>query len=320
MIRNLTGLLAPAGDRARLSILILHRVCPQPDPLFPGEIHARSFDAMLRWVKDWYSVLPLPEAVERLRAGTLPARALAITFDDGYEDNHSVALPILRQHGLTATFFVATGFLNGGRMWNDGLIESMRTAPGGELDLGQWGRHRLDDAASRSRAALALIGRIKYLEPEARQAAVEEVAQRSRATLPGNLMMTDAQVADLHRQGMTVGAHTCSHPILARLDDAAAREEIAQGRAMLQDIIGARVGLFAYPNGKPGEDYLGQHVRMVRELGFDAAVSTAWGASQAGDDVLQLRRFTPWDRSRLKFGVRMLRNLAKPAPTPLMAA
>ena len=64
-----------------------------------------------------------------------------------------------------------------------------------------------------------------------------------------------------------------------------------------EDLLGERVGLFAYPNGKPGEDYLPESVEVVRSLGFDAAVSTQWGASRFGDDLLQIKRFTQWTGS-----------------------
>ena len=70
------------------------------------------------------------------------------------------------------------------------------------------------------------------------------------------------------------------------------------------------MSLFAYPNGRPGVDYAPDvHPGMVRELGFDAAVSTHWGAARAGADCYQLPRFTPWDRGRVRFGLRLARNL-----------
>jgi peptidoglycan/xylan/chitin deacetylase (PgdA/CDA1 family) len=87
------GALSPGGPRARLSVLIFHRVLPRPDPLFPGEPDAARFDWQLRLLKRWFDILPLPDAVHALREGRLPARALAITFDDGYADNCTVALP-----------------------------------------------------------------------------------------------------------------------------------------------------------------------------------------------------------------------------------
>ena len=96
---------------------------------------------------------------------------------------------------------------------------------------------------------------------------------------------------------------------MARLTDEHARQEILGSKHFLENLLGERVGLFAYPNGKPGEDYTPQSVAVVRSLGFDAAVSTEWGTSGKGDDLYQIRRFTPWDRTRLRFAVRLLDNL-----------
>src|SRR3990167_7749886 len=107
MLKPFFGWMSPAGAKARLSILIFHRVLPEPDPLFPQEMHARQFDAVCGWLAHWFNILPLDRAVQLLDTGTLPARAACITFDDGYADNHDVALPILLHHGLNATFFIA---------------------------------------------------------------------------------------------------------------------------------------------------------------------------------------------------------------------
>ena len=90
--------------------------------------------------------------------------------------------------------------------------------------------------------------------------------------------MTSDQVRALHEAGMEIGGHTVNHPILARTDDSVSSVEIANGKEMLEGIIGGPVRLFAYPNGKPGRDYVRQHPEMVKRLGFDAAVSTAQSA------------------------------------------
>jgi hypothetical protein len=102
------------GRRARLSVLVFHRVRSRPDPLFPGEADAASFDMLMRHVRSRFHVLPLVSAVRALASETLPPRALAITFDDGYADNLTIAAPILARHGLPATVFIATGYLDGG--------------------------------------------------------------------------------------------------------------------------------------------------------------------------------------------------------------
>ena len=311
LLKLLFHWMSPAGDRARLSVLIFHRVLPQPDPLFPDEVHARRFDVLCGWLAAWFNVLPLNEAVERLKAGTLPARAACITFDDGYADNFHVAMPILQRHGLTATFFVATGFLDGGRMWNDGIIETVRSSKAPLLDLSPLGlgSHHLGSIDQRRAAIAAIIGQVKYRPVAERVVIVEEIARIAQVTLPQDLMMTSDEVRAMRRGGMQIGAHTVSHPILARLTDEQARQEIQESRSFLENLLGERVGLFAYPNGKPGEDYSAHSVDVVRTLGFDAAVSTQWGASGQRDDLLQIRRFTPWDRTRLRFGARMIANL-----------
>ena len=113
----------------------------------------------------------------------------------------------------------------------------------------------------------------------------------------------------MRHAGMQIGAHTRSHPILARLDDGQARVEIKGSKDFLENLLGERVGLFAYPNGRQTEDYSDDTVNLVRELGFDAAVSTNWGAARSATDLFQIPRFTPWDQSRIRFGARLLRNL-----------
>jgi peptidoglycan/xylan/chitin deacetylase (PgdA/CDA1 family) len=114
MMRLLFGRLSPTGRRSRLPILMFHRVRKSVDPLMPDEIDAAQFDRICSWLATWFNVIALDDAVNRLEGGSLPERSLAITFDDGYADNHDVALPILTRHRLPATFFIATGFLDGG--------------------------------------------------------------------------------------------------------------------------------------------------------------------------------------------------------------
>ncbi|SFZ71610.1 polysaccharide deacetylase family protein [Chitinimonas taiwanensis] len=315
MLRSVAGLLSPAGPRAKLSILTFHRVLAQPDPLLPDEPDVARFDEELRWLGRWFQVLPLDEAAARLQAGSLPARAAVITFDDGYANNATQALPLLQKHAMPATFFIASGFLNGGRMWNDAIIETVRGCRQPQLDLsalglGSW---PLGSVAERRQALNGLIAKIKYQTPPERLALVAQIADLAEVTLPDDLMMRSEQVRLLHRAGMQIGAHTCSHPILATLSDAEAEREIVDSQAALQDIIAAPVRLFAYPNGRPGKDYHASHTAMLRRAGFVAAVSTAMGAASLGSDPFQLPRFKPWDRSAFKYGLRMLGNLRAPA-------
>ena len=303
--------LSRAGTGARLTVTIFHRVTPQPDPLFPEEHHAESFEVEMRRLREWFNVLPLGEAIAGVEAGSLPARSLAITFDDGYANNYTVALPILKRLGLSATFFLATGFLDGGRMWNDTVLESIRRFEGKRLDLTDLGLsvHSTATIPERRRAIEMLLPRIKSLPSKERSETAQAIAQRADVVLPEDLMLTSAQVRDMHAQGMEIGAHTVSHPILAKLPDAEARREIAESRTCLEALLKTRVDLFAYPNGKPGDDYCGVHADMTRELGFRAAFSTMPGTVRRDGDRYQLPRFTPWGRTPARRAVQFLRNL-----------
>jgi len=283
--------------------------------MFPGEPDAKRFATTLGWVSSWFNVLPLQEAVTRLRTGSLPSRAASITFDDGYADNCLVALPILMQSKLHATFFIATGFLNGGRMWNDTVIEAVRRTAKPELDLThvKLGRYPTSSLSQRRSTIEAIISAAKYLPQARRDDVVACIQDSAGAHLPGDLMMSDDQVRRLNDAGMEIGAHTRTHPILAKCSNAIAEREIGDGRDDLAALLGAPVRLFAYPNGKPGRDYGPKDVSTVKRMGFDAAVSTARGAARQGADVFQLPRFTPWAVPRLPklhFAARMAQNLA----------
>jgi peptidoglycan/xylan/chitin deacetylase (PgdA/CDA1 family) len=311
--RFVANRLSPAGPKAKLSILIFHRVLPQADPLFPGEATVESFDAQLRLLKSIFNVLPLPEAIARLKDGSLPSRAAAISFDDGYADNYTHALPILQQHGLHATFFIATAYLNGGRMFNDTVIESVRRSPLSQLDLSELGLgiHAIDSDAAKAHAIGQLLPKVKYLPLDQREVTAANIALRAKsASLPDDLMMSTAQLTNLHAAGMEIGGHTQHHPILAKLSHAEAKAEIAAGKTWLEATLGERVRLFAYPNGKPGVDYLPEQASLARELGFDAAVSTQHGVSTVASDMYQLARFTPWDTRLNAYALRLLQNLA----------
>ena len=286
-----------------LSILIYHRVLAAPDPLLPGVPDVATFDRHMRLLKRCFRVTPLSTAFGQLRQGTLPARALSITFDDGYADNAALALPVLRRHGLHATFFIATAYLDGGRMWNDDVIDYVRQAPAGRLDFSMVGCGSLPGFthAQKRQAIDQVLTQLKYLPFASRQMMARRLAPPGRQAL----MMTSDQIRDLLAAGMELGAHTHRHPILAAMPDDDALADIAEGKAALEAITGRRATLFAYPNGKPDTDYNLRHIDMVRSLGFDAAVSTVPGTAGLDSDPWQLPRYTPWQRDSARFLMRL---------------
>jgi hypothetical protein len=159
--------------------------CPRPGPVVDSrssffiacsrvrtrirnwDLDALEFKRTIRWLKSWFNVLPLDQAIDRLNDQTLPARAATITFDDGYADNCTVAMPILRDHGLAATFFIATGYLDGGRMWNDTVVEAVRHCGKARLDLSAQGLgvHELKSEVAMRQAIISILNEVKYRDP-----------------------------------------------------------------------------------------------------------------------------------------------------------
>jgi len=311
LLKGLAGLASPAGARARLSVLIYHRVLPVEDAFNNWDVTASEFELQMRALSEQFFPLPLGEAVERLATASLPARAVCVTFDDGYADNAEIALPILRKYRVPATFFIATGYLDGGRMWNDTVTEAIRAIAAPTLDLASLGLGTvaLGSVAARRAVIAKLLPVLKYLPVPEREAWASRLADM--AGIPGrsNLMMREEQVRELHGAGMEIGAHTVTHPILLNTAPDVARREIVESGHRLAEIVRQPVRLFAYPNGKPGVDYGPAHVAMVRDAGYAAAVSTGWGVATAQFDRFQLPRFTPWDRTPGRFALRLVRNM-----------
>lgn len=308
-LKHLSTLASGIGKQKKLLILIYHRVLDEPDFMRPDEIDKEIFLWHMDLISNYFNVLPLDLALERMREDRLPPRAVCITFDDGYVDNLYNATPILLKNNLTATFFIASGYLDGGRMWNDSVIETVRKIEDKKLDLREINleEYELKSDEDRMLAAINIIQKIKYLPPELRQNKVDYITSIENNSSE-NLMLTTNQLQQLHKEGMEIGGHTLTHPILSNLVKAKAEHEIAENKNILESIIKNKIKLFAYPNGKPGVDYLPEHMKMLKNNDYKAAFSTKWGVATKTSDVWQLPRFTPWDATPEKFIARLIRN------------
>jgi peptidoglycan/xylan/chitin deacetylase (PgdA/CDA1 family) len=313
-ILRLTGsLVSPGRMRGRLTILTYHRVLAQRDPLLPADqIDSHTFAMHMATLAEHFNVLPLPSAVDMLYEGTLPSRAACVTFDDGYADNYTEALQILKAHRLSATFFVCTGFLNQGLMFNDIITESVRQSPLASVDLSELGLGQvsLADECARREVVRQLIQRLKFdppLQRDARCLRLRQLLGASAMPLP-TLMMNPDQVAGLAKNGMTIGGHTHTHPILTSMPVDQVRIDMQTNVDAISNLTGQKPTAFAYPNGTPYQDYQAEHVDLVKELGFQLAVSSAWGIAHAQCDRLQLPRFSPWDTEPTRFAARLIKN------------
>lgn len=298
--------------KGRLCIVTYHRILESRDPLLESEPDIETFRWQMKLLADYFNVLPLHDAIQTLRQQRMPPRAVCITFDDGYRSTHDLALPILKEFDLPATVFTTTAYMSEGNMWNDRIIEAVRRLPSGPLDLQEigLGMHSLDGVSNRKEIVEKLNEDTKYLPPQARLDVIDTLERLAGSAAASGLMLSREMIATLSRDGIEIGGHTVTHPILTKLDDEMARREIVENKQVLEAITGKPLRLFAYPNGKVGVDFDERHVRMVREAGYNAAFTTAVGSATQLNDVYQIPRSRPWDATPFLFGLRLLRWLA----------
>lgn len=247
------------------------------------------FVEQLRFIKTHRRVLPLAELVDGVVKGTSLRDAVALTFDDGYENNVTQAAPVLADLGLPATFFLATGYIDAARwMWVDRLEFALDRTERKALTLEGMPPISLED---RPRA----LGALKKLAKQQPEAAVSRLVVRvdEQCGTPADApegdyrFMTWAQARALKAGGFEVGAHTVNHPILSRVELAQGEQEMVDSRDAIRRELGACSEVFCYPNGKASDYTPDIMERAARH--FYAALATNRGPAQASERY-QLRR------------------------------
>lgn len=298
---------------SNLQILVYHRVTAEPDPYLP-QMPLSTFHSQMEHLAAHYRVYRLDDAVDRLMWGGLADNAIAITFDDGYRDNFDHAWPVLRQLGMTATFFLATGTIGTGKLlWHDRVFRSFAATTRRELRAFGTARETLplDTPDQRARSRQRFVDFLRTLDNVERERYVDELEGRldiGSDPRDASLMMTWDQARRMAGEGAHFGAHTVTHPILSRLARDEARQEICESKAVVERQLGTAIDCFAYPAGRP-VDYDDAIKDLLREAGFVSAVTTRCGSNRRPrgrqPDAFELHRNFPGSRPGLHFGTRM---------------
>lgn len=232
-----------------------------------------EFERQIAYLSRHYRIVSVDQAIEELRAGRLRTPTACITFDDGYLNNRTVALPILEKLRVPATVFLATGLIGTDRrLWTTRL----------EWKLRQRGR------------ALTAISQLKRVAPAARERALAALYEELGTTEPDDAaafgMMDWSDVRAMEATGLiSFGAHTVNHEILTPLTEAEQQREVAGSLDALSGRVVARSGTFAYPNGE-ARDFDARSIAALRRAGVTAAFSTIEGLNDRETDVYALRR------------------------------
>lgn len=263
---------------------------------------ADDFDHQLSFLKrntDVISAADLPSVLHRKRG-----RHVLLTFDDGYRDNYEIAYRLLSKHGLTAAFFVCTGLVDRqNRAWWDDIARLVGSR----------------EQPEKRDAAIARAVTEYRAQPESQLGEyLHRLAERTGAVLPsfaesdGDWMTWD-MIREMHANGMTIGAHTVSHPILTRLSPESQLDEILESRNRIAAELGETPRFFSYPIGKPAT-FDDVTKSALRTAGFEYAFSFYGGHQPFLVDQ-------PYDIRRCSVGWRMSQGAfeAKVAYPPVFA-
>ncbi len=319
-LAGLAGLTpAPVTDalwgRDRLTVLAYHRILDPAESggleFDPGVVSAtpEMFERQMRHVARNFSVIGLSDLDDHLATGrALPDRPALITFDDGYRDNYDAAFPVLRAMGLPAVIFLITGAIGTDRvMWWDELPYLLANTALSRAELPLVGVREL--AAGPDRAALRadLLRALKEVPDERRATAMEELRVALGVAAPrlsSPLFIGWDEVEDLVAHGVECQPHTVDHPLLTRVNDRRARDEVARSAADIAERTGRTARAFAYPNGS----YDASTLDALRAAGISIGFTMRLGpcrAAAVGSSPLEIPRVAlegrdTWDLFRLK--------------------
>jgi peptidoglycan/xylan/chitin deacetylase (PgdA/CDA1 family) len=244
-----------------------------------------DFAAQMDYVSQKYNVISGTELVAFIKGERqLPARAAIITFDDGYYDNYANAYPILKARNLRAIIFLATDFIGSRKPFFWDLIAYCFFHTKKEhAHLPHLGPQSWVDASTRDIVMQQLIEALKRMPDTEKQKLIAQLPSILRVDLPDdafkNLMMSWSDARELSENGIELGAHTASHPILTRISLDEASAELLQSKRHIEEQIGEPVLSFAYPNGQAA-DFNAELMNRVHRAGFEIAFTLLPGPTQ----------------------------------------
>jgi peptidoglycan/xylan/chitin deacetylase (PgdA/CDA1 family) len=229
-------------------------------------VRASELEAHCRFLRETCHPVSLHDWQAAQAGGPpLPARPVLVTFDDGYRSVLTMASPILRRYAIPAVVFACTNPIEQQQLfWHDAL------------------------ARVRGEAAVEPLKQEAFAEW---QRVTTACLLAAAANDPHAPLSIDELRALAEQPGIEIGCHTTTHPILARTSLPVQREQMQQSKAQLETWIDKPVTAFAYPNGRPQQDYTQETMRLVQECGFTIAFSTRSGFATAHESHWAHSRF-----------------------------
>jgi peptidoglycan/xylan/chitin deacetylase (PgdA/CDA1 family) len=275
--------------RDALTILNYHRIEEEKEEVsrfFQPNISAtpQMFDDQMMYLASNYNVISEEHLLDWIQnKAALPDFPALITFDDGYRDNLTRALPILKKYNLPATIFLTSGFIetNKGFYWDISAYCFANTKKQ-NATLPILGEKAWDDEPASKSVLGEWVEALKRVSESEKQSAMQALPSILEVEIPENIfenvMLSWEEARNMQAHGITFGAHTVSHPILTRVPLEQAEQEVTESKKQIEEKLGTTVNTFAYPNGQE-RDISPEVIHAVKRAGFQAAFSLIAGPS-----------------------------------------
>jgi peptidoglycan/xylan/chitin deacetylase (PgdA/CDA1 family) len=285
---------ADFSNKGLLTILSFHRILPQrmrAEYPLPGlVITPEEFRWIISTLVEFYDCGSVSEVMFRWKNNQKQKKSLlALTFDDGQEDNYQYAVPVLKEFGIKATFYIPAAIVDQrGFLWHDILgFTVLREYGNGSLiyRLNEILGIDLTSCRSMIDAARTAVSRAKILDHQHRIELITNCTDRLNCPDWAGLM-TWQQLREMADDGHEIGSHSMTHPIITKCSDSELEYEIAESRKLIQDRLGTPITSFCYPNG----DFNERAEAVVKNAGYTSAVTTRWKANRTGGSRFHLGR------------------------------
>ena len=304
-------------------ILLYHRVTTlETDPQLLS-VTPEHFIAHLEFLSEHYNLISLSELRNTLKAGEIPDKSVAITFDDGYADNLRNAKPLLEKSGIPATVFITSGYIGSRReFWHDELerivlltdqlpkhlkltingkilrwsfteSKSERSWDKSQRLSNSWNMTMKLDPTSRHTLYRELHRFLRPMAHEQQEAVLSTLAEWAGVSRMGRDTHMPLTVNELHQldngELIEIGSHTVTHALLSAQPTDTQKREIVQSKNLLEDQLGHPIQSFSYPYGGK-EDFTEETVEILRRTGITTACANYGSTLTKSADPYRLPR------------------------------
>jgi len=282
------------------AILFYHRLCDgSNDPHQLPHLDIREFSIQMCHIKKWYNVISMDEMASRLGGeNRFTSPSIVITIDDGYQNNYSLAYPVLKKLNMPAIIYLTTGFIGtNNALWVDDLADILLSTKLKSFCFPELFGDEILDISTRRRkmeTLTKLYEEMVRLEQHKKILIMQKLANvlgrnEVRRDNTERKMLTWNEVMEMNENNISFGAHTVSHPTLSKMEPGEAEQEIFESKMEIETRIGSKVRHFAIPNGKK-EDFNEELKRYCKEIGLKTVASTEPGVVSAQSDPYFLKR------------------------------